>query len=53
MFDKLKRKFEEDPITVIVVASGAVLALAKLIDALSAAEGRRAYARQVDYRIRK
>lgn len=48
----LKRKFEEDPVTVIVVTSLAVTATAKLIDALSAAQGRRAYAKQVDYRVR-
>jgi len=51
MFDKIKKRWEEDPITVIIVASLAVTATAKLIDAMSAAQGRRAYARQVDYRV--
>lgn len=50
--EKLKRKFEEDPITVIIVGSLAVTATAKLIDALSAAQGRRAYAQQVNYRTK-
>lgn len=50
--EKLKQKFEEDPITVIVVGSLAVTATAKLIDAASAAQGRRAYAKQVEYRVR-
>lgn len=49
--EKLKRKFEEDPITTIMVASLAVTAAAKLIDSLSAAQGRRAYAKGVDYRV--
>lgn len=51
--EKIKRKFEEDPITVIIVASFAVTAAAKLLDAMSAAQGRRAYARQVDYRVKR
>lgn len=49
---KLKRKFEEDPITVIIVGAFAVTATAKLIDAVSAAQGRHAYAKQVDYRVK-
>lgn len=48
--EKLKRKWEEDPVTVIIVATFAMGAAAKLIDSLSAAQGRRAYARQVDLR---
>lgn len=51
--EKIKRKFEEDPFTVIIIGSLAVTATAKLIDSLSAAQGRRAYARQVDYRVTK
>lgn len=51
--EKLKRKFEEDPVTVIVVATLAITATAKLIDAMSAAQGRRAYAQQVSYRVKQ
>lgn len=51
-FEKIKRKFEEDPFTVIMVGAFAATAAAKIIDAMSAAQGRRAYARQVDYRVR-
>lgn len=51
MFDKLKKRWEEDPITCIIVGSLALTAVAKIIDAASAAQGRRAYARQVDYRV--
>lgn len=50
--DKLKKKWEEDPLTFIFVASLAAGAAAKLIDALSVAQGRRAYAKQVNYGIR-
>lgn len=44
---KLKQKFNENPVQVIIVASLAVTAAAKLIDAVSAAQGRRAYSTQV------
>lgn len=49
--EKIKQKFEEDPFTVIMVASVAAIAAAKLIDSMSAAQGRRAYAKQVDFRV--
>lgn len=51
--EKLKQKFNEDPITFIVVASLAVASTAKLIDALSAAQGRRAYAKQINYKVNR
>lgn len=51
--EKIKRKFEEDPITVIIVGAFAATAVAKLVDAMSAAQGRRAYAKQVEYRVRQ
>jgi hypothetical protein len=49
--EKLKQKFNEDPMTVIVVGALAATAVAKLVDAISAAQGRHAYAKQVDYRV--
>jgi hypothetical protein len=49
--NKLQQKFNEDPIVVIVVGSLALGAVAKVLDSASAAQGRRAYAKQVDYRI--
>ena len=52
LMETLKKRFEEDPVTVIIVASLAVTAAAKLIDSLSAAQGRRAYAQQVNYRTK-
>jgi len=51
--NKIKQKFNADPITVILVGSVAIGAMAKLIDAASAAQGRRAYAKQVDYRVKR
>lgn len=50
--DKLKKAFDENPLTVIAVGAFAANAVAKLIDAMSAAKGRSAYAKQVDYKIR-
>lgn len=44
-FDRLKDTWNENPLLVIGVATGATMALAKLIDAVSATQGRRAYAR--------
>lgn len=49
MFDKLKKKFDENPLETVAVCALAVTAAAKLIDALSAAQGRRAYSQQVRY----
>jgi hypothetical protein len=49
---KLKQEWERNPIGVIAVGAIAATAAAKLIDALSAAQGRRAYARQIDYKVR-
>jgi hypothetical protein len=53
MIDKLKAQFEKDPLTTIAVGAFAVTAAAKLLNAVSAAQGRRAYAKQVDYRINR
>lgn len=49
---KLKEAWDENPMTVIAVGAGAILAAAKFVDAVSAAQGRRAYAKQVDYRVK-
>lgn len=50
--NKLQQKFNEDPIVVIVVGSLALGAVAKVLDSASAAQGRRAYAKQIDYKIK-
>jgi hypothetical protein len=49
--DKLKQAWDENPLAVVAIGALAVTAIAKLLDATSAAQGRRAYAKQVDYRI--
>lgn len=50
--EKLKKAWNENPIAVIGVGAVAVSAAAQLLNALSAAQGRRAYAKQIDYKIR-
>ena len=49
--DKLKQQWNENPLAVIAIGAIAAQAAAKLIDAFSAAKGRNAYARQVNYRV--
>lgn len=49
---KIKQKFEENPLQVILIASFAATAAAKLIESVSAAQGRRAYAENVKLRAR-
>jgi hypothetical protein len=53
MFDKLKKEFNENPTLTLAVLAAATTAVAKLIDAVSATQGRRAYAKQVNYRVKK
>lgn len=50
--DRLIRQFNENPVQVIAVGALAATAAAKLLDAMSAAQGRRAYAKQVNYRVK-
>lgn len=49
--DKIKQQWNDNPMQVILIGAFAATAAAKLIDAVSAAQGRAAYARQVDYRV--
>lgn len=49
---KLMRAWDENPLAVIAVGAAAVTAAAKLIDAASAVQGRRAYAKQVNHRTK-
>lgn len=48
---KLKKQWDENPLAVIAVGALAVTATARLIDVMSAAQSRRAYAQQIDYKI--
>lgn len=49
---QFKTVWRENPVAVVTAGALAVTAFAKLIDAVSAAKGRRAYAKQVNYRVR-
>jgi hypothetical protein len=51
--DKLLAYWNEKPIESLLIGAAVATAASKLIDALSAAQGRRAYAKQVDHRVRK
>lgn len=46
---RIKQEWNDNPIAVIGIGASATIAAAKLIDAVSAAQGRRAYAKQVRY----
>lgn len=50
--EKLKRQWDENPLQVLMVGALVATAAAKVIDSMSAAQGRRAYARQIDYKVR-
>ncbi len=49
--DKLRHAWEENPLLVIGIYTAAAGTTAQLINAISSARSRRAYARQVDYRV--
>lgn len=49
--ERLKQEWNNNPLQVIAIGALAATAAAKLLDSMSASKGRRAYARQVDYRI--
>lgn len=51
-WNKLKAKWNDDPITVIIVSSLAATAAAKLIDAMSTARSRKTWEREVARRER-
>lgn len=52
-YEKLKKEWNENPFAVIGIAALATTALAKIIDSVSAVQGRRAYAKQVRYKTKK
>lgn len=49
---KLKQQVEENPMLALAVGAAAITAIAKFVDAASAAQGRRAYAKQVNHRVK-
>lgn len=51
--NNLKQAAEENPVVVLVAVAAVITASAKLIKAHGESKGSRAYAKQVEYRIRK
>jgi hypothetical protein len=51
--DRLKKEWDTNPLQVIAIGALAATAAAKLLDSMSATQGRRAYAKQVDYRVNR
>ena len=49
---KLKEQATDNPALTIGAGAAAVTAVAKLVDSASAVQGRRAYAKQVKYRVK-
>jgi hypothetical protein len=50
--DKLQQAWDDNPLAVIAVGALAVTAAAKFVDAVSAAQGRKAYAKQVNHKVK-
>lgn len=53
MKTEIQRQWHKNPTGVFIAGATAVTAVAKLIDAVSAAQGRRAYAKQVNMRVKQ
>ena len=51
-FTKLKAQAEENPTVAIGLGTAVVATATKLVDTISAAQGRKAYAKQVKYRVK-
>jgi hypothetical protein len=52
IWETLVKAWKDNPVAVVAAGGLAITSVAKLIDAVSSARGRRAYAKQVNYRIR-
>lgn len=52
MWEKIKFEWERNPVNVVAAAGVAATGVAALLNALSAAQGRRAYARQINHKIK-
>jgi hypothetical protein len=50
---KIQQAWDENPLAVIAIASGAAIAAAKLIDSISAASNSRSWKKEVDRRVKK
>lgn len=47
-WDKIKQAWDDDPMLVTLIATGAMTALGKLIDAASSVQSKRAYAKRMN-----
>lgn len=52
-FTKLRDAWNDNPLLVIGVATGATMALAKLIEAVGGVQSRRAYAKRINPKVRR
>jgi hypothetical protein len=50
--EKLKQEWNDNPLQVIAVGAATATAATMVLNALSAAQSRRAYSRQVNYKLR-
>lgn len=50
--EKLKRQWDENPLQFMLVVGVTAGGVASLMNAVSAAQGRRAYARQINHKIK-
>lgn len=51
--DRLKKEWDDNPMQVIMIGSLAATAAAKVLDTLSSARSRHAYAKQIDYKVKR
>jgi hypothetical protein len=51
--NRLKQEFEDRPIEVLAVASAAAIAVSKVIEAVSGARSKNAYARRMNHAVRR
>jgi len=51
-YDKLVRKFEEDPVPFMAATAGLFIGLSKIVGAIGDSRGSNAYARDVNRRVR-
>jgi len=52
MFEKIKQQWNENPVNLVATVSVVAASAAAVLNAVSAAQGRRAYAKQVNYRVK-
>lgn len=50
--DKLKAQANENPMLALGIGAAVITSIGKLIDSASAAQGRKAYAKQINHRVK-